>query len=57
MGNSNFWSTWEAYCFMAGFQYEQYQEEHPGPCSPLCKEAWVVFGEALDIQLENDLKE
>lgn len=52
---SNFWSTWEVYCYSAGFQYEQYLEEHPGPCAPLCVEAFKALCAALDIQLEKDL--
>lgn len=54
---SNFWSTWEVYCIMAGFQYEQYLEEHPGVAAPLCKDAFKALARALDIQMEKDLAE
>lgn len=52
---SNFWSTWEVYCLIAGFQYEQYLKDHPGPGATLCLEAFKALGAALDIQIEKDL--
>lgn len=54
---NNFWSTWEVYCTLSDFQYEQYLEEHPGVAAPLCRDAFKALAKAIDIQLEKDLAE
>jgi len=56
MGDGNFWSTWDVYAVCAGFKYQQYLDQHPGPGAPLSHNAYKLLNEVINVDMEDRIE-